>query len=398
MSRFNPIPKQVVTQQPASTTTYKRDPSTLILDGSITANWAKWYGNAVVADAVNLKNATKGIKITDNGVGTAMRNNTIRPFTLKGRKNVTAFVYIENAKSIVELSFYFATATNYSSYVSYKKVNNTLTDGWNEVMLDLTKPTEGDPATVLANKIVSFQVRLQTNTGETSNVTFDSMYLNKVYKPSVIFTFDDGWSSQYTNAFPMLMERGFKGNVGVVPSLVGTANYATLAQLQEMQRYGWDIFNHTYNHKDLTSITTAEARQEVALCKNWMNQNGFTKASDVLAYPFGAHNVALVNALKNDVRYARSLVEGLEANYPIEPLRGRTRNLINLPASSIIAYIDDAIRTGGTLVICGHRIEDTVDSTVKYSKADFATILDYLYDNRDKVEVKTLTEWISENK
>lgn len=366
------------------------DNRTMILDASNTENWTKWYGNNIYVDNINKKFSDKGITAIDSGEGTAIRTN-VRPFNLNGKDSVTIYVFIEGAKDLIELTFYFANGLNIGTFVSFSYPDNSLCEGWNEITIDLSKVSGGTGS--LSNKIQSFQMRLAARSSTTVKITFDSMFINRKHKPSLIFMFDDGWLSQYTNAFPMLLERGFKGNLGVIPTLVGNTNYVTENNLKEMYRYGWDIFNHTYTHSDLTTLSTDNIVNEITQTKNWMIERGFIRAADFLAYPFGAHNKSVVEALKPHIKYSRTLIEGLESDFPLEPLRAKTRNIVNHPVATIQSYIDDAIRTGQTLVLTAHMIETTADTTMKYNKLDFAAILDYVYNNNNKINVKTLSEW-----
>src|SRR5207247_11207362 len=48
------------------------------------------------------------------------------------------------------------------------------------------------------------------------------------------FTFDDGHASNYTEAFPALMELDLRATFFVVPTLVGTSGHVAWSQLREM--------------------------------------------------------------------------------------------------------------------------------------------------------------------
>jgi hypothetical protein len=74
----------------------------------------------------------------------------------------------------------------------------------------------------------------------------------------VILSFDDGWKSQYDNAFPILKEFGFKASFAIITSLVESANYMGWNQIREMARYrnekGEQLFSfasHTVTHAKL---------------------------------------------------------------------------------------------------------------------------------------------------
>lgn len=384
----------------------KENNGTMILDASDTAKWAKWYGYAdgMSTNKVNTKYAKTGITASSDGTATAIRNNTVRKFNLVGRKFVTVFIYVENAKSVGTISFYFSNATNYGSYRAYEFGGNKMVEGWNEVKIDLSAPTETKGLDT-DNLITSVQILLNSVVGQITKVTLDSMFVGKPEKkPAVLFTFDDAWMSQYNLAFPMMLEKGFKGSIGVVAnwSTTGTADVPndimTLPHLEEVYRHGWDLFNHTTSHTNLTTKTAEEVVSEIIGCKNWLNERGFTRASDILAYPYGGHNEDVVNALKPHLKYARTLVEGREPSFPLEVLKGKTRNVVIHSAVTVNAMIDDAIKNNETLVLCLHKIGATVDAyNTTYLTAQFKLVLDYLYSKKDLIDVKTISEWVNEN-
>lgn len=372
-----------------------KDKGTMLLDSSNTSDWIKWYGYQVQADTTNVKYASTGIQIIDDSSGTAARNDSIRPFSaLKDNKSATLLVYIEDAENVDALEFYFSDVTDYSGYQSFTFVDGTLCDGWNELTIDLSKLVASGTGSIV-NKKVSIQIRVQASSGTTAKVTFDSLWVKKPSKPKIIFTFDDGWESQYTQAFPLFLERGFRASVGVISNRVGTTNYVTLDNLKEMYRYGWDLFNHTETHPDLSTLSSDQVINEISKCKNYLLSNGFEGAEDILAYPYGGHNDLVIDALKSRIRCARTLVKRSEAPVPLEPLKVSTHNVLNLAASVITGYIDEAINTGDTLIITAHIIDPVADTTMKYTPTDLETILDHLYTNRDLIEVITISEWVN---
>jgi len=75
-------------------------------------------------------------------------------------------------------------------------------------------------------------------------------------------TFDDGCASDYTEAFPALMELGMRATFFVVPTLVGTPGYVTWAQLREMAAAGMEIGSHSLTHPFLHDLDAAGIRRE----------------------------------------------------------------------------------------------------------------------------------------
>ncbi|MGE7091257.1 polysaccharide deacetylase family protein [Lysinibacillus sp. NPDC048646] len=309
---------------------------TMVLDGSYEVDWVKRYGYEMRADNNHMLHAKQGITAISNGTATAIRNNNIRPFSLTNRKTMTMFVYVENRENLTGLAIYLANDIDYTSYRSYEFGANTLVEGWNELRIDLNSPTESEG--LFDSSIKSVQLLVASVEFSIVKVTFDSIFVGEATKkPSVIFTFDDAWTSQYEIAFPMMLERGFKGNIGVISNWIGIEDeIMSESQIEEMHRHGWDMFNHSANHKNLTNVTVETAVSEVLTCKNWLNERGYNRASTILAYPYGVHNKEIVEALQPHLQYARTLVEGLEPTFPLEALIGKTKNVLTLPAAILM--------------------------------------------------------------
>lgn len=139
-------------------------------------------------------------------------------------------------------------------------------------------------------------------------VTFEDLANNK-YKERfnqdhkwVILTFDDGYVDNYTTAFPLLKEYGFKA----VIFLLSEAKYNSWdvnnearpekrfdlmsdEQIKEMMDYGIEFGIHTKDHPFLTQIPLEEARSQILESKATLEQR-FNKKFITFAYPYGDLN------------------------------------------------------------------------------------------------------------
>ncbi len=75
-------------------------------------------------------------------------------------------------------------------------------------------------------------------------------------KGMVTFSFDDGLSSVYSDAFPILKKYHLKATAGIVYNRVisGNDDYMDVEQVKELQDNGWEIASHGYTHKRPTEI------------------------------------------------------------------------------------------------------------------------------------------------
>jgi peptidoglycan/xylan/chitin deacetylase (PgdA/CDA1 family) len=80
----------------------------------------------------------------------------------------------------------------------------------------------------------------------------------------IVVSFDDGYESQYRNAFPVLRKLGWPGVVNLVTKNEKPAWGLRPAKVRSLIGAGWEIDAHTISHLDLTSLDPASLRHEVA--------------------------------------------------------------------------------------------------------------------------------------
>jgi hypothetical protein len=114
-----------------------------------------------------------------------------------------------------------------------------------------------------------------------------------------VLTFDDGFQTVYTEAFPVLQRYGMSATVfltvGASPSsharLPEREGRAMLSwsEVREMQAGGIDFGAHTLTHPDLTRLSEDEIAREMSESKSAIeNALGITVTS--FAYPFGRYD------------------------------------------------------------------------------------------------------------
>lgn len=126
-------------------------------------------------------------------------------------------------------------------------------------------------------------------------------------KNAIVLTFDDGWRSTYTEAFPELQKRNFPFTVFVYPKIIGqTANALTWKQVREMADAGVDIQSHSLshgyltrrNHRSMSEARYAEWLQAELLESKRILEKHTGRDVDYLAYPYGDYDDALAASAK----------------------------------------------------------------------------------------------------
>jgi peptidoglycan/xylan/chitin deacetylase (PgdA/CDA1 family) len=79
----------------------------------------------------------------------------------------------------------------------------------------------------------------------------------------VAITFDDGNTSDFEHALPMLAERAFRATFFVCGSRVGLAGGLTAASLRDMHAAGMHIGSHAMTHRFLTTLSARDEEDEL---------------------------------------------------------------------------------------------------------------------------------------
>jgi peptidoglycan/xylan/chitin deacetylase (PgdA/CDA1 family) len=142
----------------------------------------------------------------------------------------------------------------------------------------------------------------------------------------VAITFDDGYESFYTLAFPILKRFGFKATVFVVTDRIGEGNnhktegqtpFLNWKQVISLYIDGIEFGSHTCSHPRLSQLSSAEVRRELFSSKECLEDKLGTQIQ-VLAYPYGDSNLE-VQQIASEAGY--------EAAYGI---RGGKRGRLNI--------------------------------------------------------------------
>lgn len=109
----------------------------------------------------------------------------------------------------------------------------------------------------------------------------------------VILTFDDGFTTVYTNAKPIMDSNDFVGSVPVVTryaSFTGNnTGYMRWSEINSLVNDGWDIQSHSITHSHLLTLNQSEFRYQLQNSKELIkNKTGSNPTSFV--FPFHESN------------------------------------------------------------------------------------------------------------
>lgn len=108
--------------------------------------------------------------------------------------------------------------------------------------------------------------------------------------PKVTLTFDDGYESTYSIAYPILREKGFKATVFIVTDLIGKIwngkRLMNTEQIRDLHRNGWEIGSHTKSHPHLSTLSDAILEAELRDSKKYLERVASDLKVTSLSYPF----------------------------------------------------------------------------------------------------------------
>src|SRR5436190_8710701 len=138
----------------------------------------------------------------------------------------------------------------------------------------------------------------------------------------VVLTFDDSKASHYTVVRPLLKKYGFGATFFISEGFSFPTNkddYLTWEQIRELDREGFEIGNHTRDHRGITSANLPELREQVDAINAQCAAHSIPKPVS-FAYPGNAIEASALPVLETlGFRFAR---RGGAPEYPYEEGRG----------------------------------------------------------------------------
>lgn len=267
-------------------------------------------------------------------------------------------------------------------------------EGWGTYYLPSNNWTAGGGTNDWGVAQRGFKIAASNATAISSDVYIDEIYYNRNEIPTLILSFDDGYSSQYTVAYPYMAARGIPGTCYVVKDYVVAGASLTLAQCQTMYAAGWDICNHSTSHAYFDGLTDEAAGDEYTECQEWLSESGFNRSKDYFAWPGGLYTDAKISIIQSLGCNTARWTSGYHYSHP------EGRGMCLLPGmrfscldslATMKTYIDNAKRYGTSICIYMHDIVESPSGASQTSIANFQALIDYVVDSR--IKTVTASEW-----
>ena len=128
---------------------------------------------------------------------------------------------------------------------------------------------------------------------------FENELIKNKTKRKILLTIDDGFSSFYQNAWPILKNKRIPFILFVSTREVGAFNYMTWDQIREISKEDFvEIGNHSHTHEYLVDETNeiilSDIKKSITIFENELGKN-----SDFFSYPFGEYSLEFKKIIKS---------------------------------------------------------------------------------------------------
>ena len=106
---------------------------------------------------------------------------------------------------------------------------------------------------------------------------------------AVGITFDDGFVSDYQEAFPVLVKEGVRGDFFVNTANIGKPGYLNWEQIREMHAGGMGIHSHGHSHAALSLLPLDALRRELETSQKLL-EDKLGSPVELIAAPYGLMN------------------------------------------------------------------------------------------------------------
>jgi peptidoglycan/xylan/chitin deacetylase (PgdA/CDA1 family) len=113
----------------------------------------------------------------------------------------------------------------------------------------------------------------------------------------IVISFDDGYLSQYTQAFPVLRAHHWPGVLNMEVNFLHGVGALVPWRVRKLIAAGWELDDHTLTHPDLTTLDAAELWRQVDVSRVELRRM-FHVPVDFFCYPAGRYDARVIDDVK----------------------------------------------------------------------------------------------------
>lgn len=377
---------------------YDIQEGTLLENFTAIEDWTITTGTGAIDTSI-AKDGHGSLKLI-SGLGTNCYGTKTINLDLSQAGLLYTWIYVEDVTELNGVTIYLSNDSGFANFFSKALTASSLHNGWNKIAISKNSWSNSGSPTWSSN-IVRLRVRIDAIASVSPVVYFSSIFYGFYSKPKVIISFDDGWDSNYSVAYPYMKSLGLKGTCYLIQERIDTTNYLTTDNIQEMHSAGWDMCNHTVNHINMSAYSQDEAAAEIVGCKNWLSSLGFTRRNEHLhlAYPQGGYNDEVLLAMGAEgMLTGRTIITRTQANEIDERyLLTRQSHSYTASVATYLNYITRTIAEGGSIQINYHKIvpDGTGAFDTEVEETQFKTLMNYVsaLHHGGVIDCVSFTEW-----
>lgn len=216
----------------------------------------------------------------------------------------------------------------------------------------------------------------------------------------VSLTFDDGWTSIYTNGLPLLKKYGLVSTQYIVSGFLNDPSepeYMTNAQVKAFAAAGNEIGSHSVSHPDLTTLTAANLKKELVNSKSRLKTLNGGKAINNFASPYGSYNSAVIAAIKAaGYKSHRGVEPGFNSKDSFNIYDIKVQNIENTTTpAQVQAWVNQALASKTWLVLVFHQVDSNpAAGEFNTLPSDLDTELSYI--KTSGITTKTMQQALAE--
>ncbi len=131
----------------------------------------------------------------------------------------------------------------------------------------------------------------------TLSEAIDLMSNKNSFAKAAVLTIDDGYSSFFENAMPLLRKYGFKATLFVNTETVGGGDFMNWDELKRIKAEGIEIGNHSHDHSYFLNKSEFDFENDLLSSEAQFLQH-LGESPKLYAYPYGEWNESMANHLQ----------------------------------------------------------------------------------------------------